>query len=36
MVLASQGIIPNKYFHDPTLRDNNGHTVAMLLAMQGR
>ena len=33
MFLAEKGIIPPKqWFHDPTLQDINGNTVAMLLA----
>ena len=37
MALANKGIdIPNEWQHDPTLTNNNGDTVAMFYAVNGR
>lgn len=34
MRIAKYGIIPDKYWiHDPELQDDDGYTVAMLLAI---
>ena len=36
MALAVNGIIPPKeWYHDPTLKSNNGETVAILLINHG-
>ena len=36
MLLASKKLnIPQYCYHDPTIKDSNGNTVAILLALNG-
>ena len=35
MLLAHEGVIPQEWHHSPTLRDEDGYTVAILLAHRG-